>query len=117
MELGKVMNEIEGSVQTLSENKAWSNTAPPRMCKTRQRMAKMPPVRLVSCAGLWENRGWTEGIVERKLVPGLKSQKLDTHLVEISHREVRIAPGTTRVNRSGMLLKFVVGCGRGIRGY
>ena len=47
---------------------------------------KLSPVRLVSCTGLWENRSRTEGIRVRKLVPGVKSMILDTHLVEISQR-------------------------------
>jgi hypothetical protein len=39
----------------------------------------------------------TEGILAGKLVPGIKSKIVDTHLVEIGHGEVRIVatePGT-----------------------
>ena len=41
---------------------------------------------------------------------------LDTYLVEIDFGEVEVAAtGTRHANRDGVLLKFVVGCGWGIR--
>ena len=45
----------------------------------------------------------TEGILVGKLVPGIKSKMVDTHLVEIGHGEVRIVatePGTSERHAS-----------------
>jgi len=73
------LNEVEGSVQTLSENKASVQlcSAAANLQDETKDGKKLSPVRLVSCIGLWENRSGTKGIVVRKLVPGVKSKILD----------------------------------------
>jgi len=53
MELGKVMNEIEGLVQTLSENKGSVQLCSAANVQDGTKDGKkLSPVRLVSCTGL-----------------------------------------------------------------